>query len=120
MPHILIEGPCHVEAYYSDFQPVSQQVDRCLMKTKDCYVNHSHKEVLVNVVVVENQRPQAFFISLLQRDEGVLVRLLPSTSPEKTDGVKKMLFFIGSQLKTQHIKCKFGTTNIPSFLPVDP
>ncbi len=119
MPHVLIEGPCNPESYYIGFQPVTQQNKDGVMKIKDCYISHNHKEVLVDVVVVENQRPQAFYISLLQRDEGVLVRLLPATSPEKTDSVKRMLSFIGSQLRQQHPDCRYGATNIPSFIPSD-
>lgn len=117
MPHILIEGPCKSESYYNEFQPITQQESGCVMKIRDCYINQNHKEVLVDVVVVENQRPQAFYISLLQREEGVLVRLLPATSPEKTDRVKRMLCFVGSQLKQQHADCRYGATNIPSFIP---
>ena len=119
MPHILIEGPCTAATYFSEFQPVTRQDHNCVMKTQDCYISHNHKEALVDVVVVENRRPQAFYVSLLQRDEGVLVRLLPSTSPEKTDGVKHMLVFIGSQVKQQHPDCRYGATNLPAFIPPD-
>lgn len=117
VPHIMIEGTCHPESFFNGFQPVTHQAGGIVLKTKTCFLSHTRDEALIDVVVVENKRPQNFYISIQNRDDGVMVRLLPATSPEKTDGVKQMLVFIGSQVKAQHDDCRFGATNLQAFLP---
>jgi hypothetical protein len=82
----------------------------------DCFINARHSEALVDVTVVENRRAQSFFALILQRENGALVKLLPRTDPEKTDGVRKVVALIAGQLKAQSPACRYGQNNIEGYL----
>jgi hypothetical protein len=112
----MVEGPCSVERYYADFQPIEQSRAGVVLKARECYLSARRAEALVEAVVIEGRRPQSFFVALSQRKDGVMVKLLLLTDPEKTDGVKSLLAAVGKQLKGQHPDCRYGQTNLHGFL----
>ena len=116
MTHVIVEGPCSAEAYYSAFQKASWNDAGVVFKTKECYLSRQREEALVESLVVEGGRAQSFFVSLCRRDDGVMVRLLPATDPEKTDGVKRLLAHVAEQIKTQHSACRYGHTNLQQYI----
>jgi hypothetical protein len=44
------------------------------------------------------------------------VRLLPATNPEKTNGVKRLMDLIATQLQESSAGSRFGKTNLADFL----
>jgi hypothetical protein len=116
MPHIVVEGPASVDAFYQRFQPVLDRSGARILKARDVFINQSRRSVLVESTVVENGRTQVFFVHLSQGEGAITVRLLPATDPEKTDGVKRLLALIARQVLDQNPSCSYGKTNLQPFL----
>lgn len=116
MPHVMVEGPCTVEQFHSTFTATQWTVDGAILKLRDCFLNTTGEEALVEAVVVEGKRIQSFFVSLLQRRTGVIAKLPIVTDPEKTDGVKRLIVGVGEMLKRQNPACRYGQTNLHAFI----
>ncbi|MBT5875126.1 MAG: hypothetical protein HOH43_17035 [Candidatus Latescibacteria bacterium] len=119
MPHVIIAGPCRVASYYDSFEPLSKTDGNSIQKTRSCFINSDRDEVLMDCIVVEGGRPQNFFVSLLQREDGILVRLLPLTDPEKTDGIRRLLVAISSQIIDSHPDNVLSHTNLQTYFDGD-
>jgi hypothetical protein len=87
-----------------------------ILKVVDLYLNRSGHTALVDCVVVEDGRAQAFFVQLAQKDRQITVRLLAATDPEKTVGVKRVIALIAQQLHEATVGSRFGPTNLQDFL----
>lgn len=117
MPHVVIEDATDLAAAC---QSIKTQVVRDgseILKVVDLYLNRDHRAALVDCVVVEAGRSQAFFVLLAQKDRQITVRLLPATDPEeKTVGVKKVMALVAKDLHAAIAGSHFGKTNLQEFL----
>ena len=117
MPHVVIEGPVSVEQFYQQFEPIFHRHDETILKVKDVYINQERARVLLECIVVEDRISHVFYMALTQQDpERVTVRLDTLTSPEKTDGVKRLLALIGHKLRSQHPDARYGAHNLAGYL----
>ena len=119
VPHVIVEGPCSVGEFHVGFRPEEHRADGRIIKFNDSFLSARGTLALVETVVVEGTKgapPKTFFIVLAQREEGVGVRLLSATDPEKTEGVKRALALLAACLKAQSPACRYGRTNLEPFL----
>lgn len=116
MPHVVIEDASDlvVASQCIKFEAVRNGSE--ILKILDLYLNRSGRTALVDCVVVEEGRSQAFFVQLSQKDRQITVRLLPATDPEKTPGVKRILGLIAMQIHDCIAGSRFGKTNLLEFL----
>src|SRR5271157_5275812 len=98
MPHIVIEEALDLGIACQDIKPSVVRNGSEILKVVDVYINRSSHTALIDCVVVEEGRSQAFFVQLSQKDRQLTVRLLPATDPEKTIGVKRIMGLIAKQL----------------------
>lgn len=116
MPHVVIEDAGDLaQACQSIKFTVERDADE-IRKVVDVYLNRANHTALVDCVVVEAGRAQAFFVQLAQKDRQITVRLLPATDPEKTAGVKRVMTLIARQLHAATPGSRFGQTNLQQFL----
>lgn len=116
MPHVVIEDALDLGLAC---RGISNQVTRSgaeILKVIDLYTSRNDHVALVDCVVVEEGRSQAFFVQLTQRDRQITVRLLPATDPEKSVGVKRLLALIAKQVHAASPGSAFGKTNLEDFL----
>jgi hypothetical protein len=73
--------------------------------------------MLLEAVVVDKHRTQAFFIQLSQKDSAITVRLLPATDPEeKTPAVKRLMALVAQRVRQLVPESRYGKTNLQDFL----
>ncbi len=88
-----------------------------LFKIQHLYREQQGEEVLLDTLVVESGHRQRFFIQLTLREGSALLRLLPQTDPEKTDGVKRALARVAALVREHAAgECRYGATNLSEFL----
>lgn len=117
MPHVVIEEAPDLVLACQGITIGAVRKGSEILKVVDVYLNRSGHTALVDSVVVEEGRSRAFFVQLAQKDRQITVRLLPATDPDKTDGVKRLLALIASQLRESMAGSRFGKTNLQEFLP---
>jgi hypothetical protein len=116
MPHVVIEDALDLAGACQAVTPAVVRNGSEILKVMDLYLNRSAHTALVDCVVVEEGRSQAFFVQLAQKDRQITVRLLPATDPEKTNGVKRIMGHIARQLREAMVASRFGKTNLQEFL----
>ncbi len=117
MPHVVLEGAVDLQRLCERFEPVLERWGDDLLKIQHLYMEQRGEEVLLDTLVVESGHRQRFFIQLTLREGSALLRLLPQTDPEKTDGVKRALARAAA-LAREHAsgECRYGATNLSEFL----
>ena len=116
MPHVVIEEAIDLAAACHGIKLASLRDGGEIIKVVDLYLNRSGHTALVDCVVVEDGRAQAFFVQLAQKDRQITVRLLATTDPEKTVGVKRVIALIAKQLHEATVGSRVGQTNLQDFL----
>ena len=116
MPHVVIEEALDLATACQAIKLASVRNGGEILKLVDVYVNRSSHTALVDCVVVEDGRAQAFFVQLAQKDRQITVRLLAATDPEKTSGVKRVIALIAKQLHEATAGSRIGATNLQEFL----
>lgn len=116
MPHVVIEDAIDLATACQGIKLASLRDGGEILKVVDLYLNRSGHTALVDCVVVEDGRAQAFFVQVAQKDRQITVRLLAATDPEKTVGVKRVIALIAKQLHEATAGSRFGPTNLQDFL----
>jgi hypothetical protein len=116
MPHVVIEDAPDLAIASGAITPSVVRNGAEILRVIDVYLNRASHTALVDCVVVEEGRSQAFFVQLTQKDRQITVRLLPATDPEKTNGVKRILGVIAKQIHAASSGSHFGKTNLREFL----
>src|SRR5450631_1813404 len=117
MPHVVIEEALDLALACLGIKIAAARNGSEILKVVEVYSSRSGHTALLDSVVVEEGRSQSFFVQLAQKDRQITVRLLPATDPDKTDGVKRLLALIASQLRESTAGSRFGKTNLQEFLP---
>lgn len=116
MPHVVIEEALDLGSACQGIKLAAVRDGGEILKVVDVYLNRSGHIALVDCVVVQQGQSQAFFVQLSQKDRQITVRLLPATDPAKTDGVKRLMAVIATQLRESTAGSRFGKTNLQDFL----
>jgi hypothetical protein len=116
MPHIVLEKAKSVQECYDAIEPMNQQIEKGILKITDKYIDYRGNSALIESIVVENGKPQNFFIQLSSKGEAVTVRLLPLTDPEKTNGVKTLMGLIAKKIKDAKPEVTYGKNNLQDFI----
>ena len=116
MPHVVIEEALDLGVVCRGIELSVTRTGSEILKVMAVYLDRSGHAALVDCVVVEEGRPQTFFVQLSQKDRQVTVRLLPATDPEKTVGVKRIMALIARQIRKAAVGSRFGKTNLQDFL----
>ena len=116
MPHVVIEEALDLGLVSQGIKLTVTRTGGEILKVVDVYMSRTGRVALVDCVVVEGGHSQTFFVQLSQKERQITVRLLPATDPEKTDGVKRVMALIASQLLECTAGSRLGKTNLQEFL----
>ena len=83
-----------------------------MLKATASFLAHDGRSLLVECLAVEGFLRQSFFVLMTSKPEGVMVRLYPRTSPEKTAGVKRCVAWLSLWMRKQIPAAVIGTTNL--------
>jgi hypothetical protein len=108
LPHALVSGPCTVRAFWESFESREWRDGDLVARSVSAYLGNDSTAVLVECVVSEGFLRQIFLVHLLQKRHGVMVRLFPATSPEKTIGVRRCLEWIADEIAIQDPGCRWS------------
>jgi hypothetical protein len=116
MPHVEVRGPIRLAGFHARFTPRVLREGETVIKAVATFLSPDGRTLLLDMIVVEAFLRQSFFLLLTERDDGVMVRLLPRTSPEKTGGVKRAVAWTAVRLQAGFPSTTVGATNLGEFL----
>ena len=116
MPHVIVERSVALRDYVASFRPLLHKEGEAVCKASEAFLNSSGSSALVEAVVVDGGQTQKFFVSLSEKPQQVIVRLLRMTDPAKTRGVKRLLALVAKDIVERSPGASYGATNIEPFL----
>lgn len=116
MPHIQIIGSAPLERLIDAFEPLSARDGDTIAKTSAIFLNVRDRTALVKALVVEPHVQRRFYVLLVEKSEGLMVRLDPLTDPEKTDAVKRLLALVADWVHRVSAGSRYGMTNLQGYL----
>ena len=89
MPHIVLSGSILLSNAFEHMYKIlfKDQKSNIIVRIETYFINQPGNIILAKAVAVD-QKPQSFYIMVMNREDKVTIRLDPTTDPEKTDGVK--------------------------------
>lgn len=117
MPHVVIEQAGPLEVVFAALDPFVVTDGHLILRINDVFLNRRGTMMLLEAVVVDKPRSEAFFVQLSQKDQAITVRLLPATDPEeKTPAVKRLLALVAQRIRQIVPQSRYGKTNLHEFL----
>ncbi len=99
MPHLKITATRPLAELQAELAPFSERDELGVHKLLGSYLERDGEELLLELLVAEGTLlPRHFFASLKLREGQLLLRCLPLTDPEKTDGVRRALARLGRRI----------------------
>lgn len=115
MPHVVINGDIKIRDIFEQLNPVNIVSKNYVLKTLKKFVDTEEKIILIEGLAIENGNKANFLCMLNQRENGLVIRLYPDFLVEKTNGVKKILANIATQILKKFPNLTIGKTNLQDF-----
>ena len=117
MPHVVLNGSVSLKDVFDNLIPLAIRNEEEILRTLKKYIDTEEKSILLEALTIEKGRKNDFLALLTRREDGLVIRIYPYSSVEKTEGVKKILAEIAKQLLETFPNLKVGKTNLQDVLP---
>lgn len=97
MPHLKISPSPPLAELFGMLQPLSARDPSGVQKVLGFFIDREGTMILAEALVAEGGPPRHFFLCLTLREE-LVIRCYPSTDPEKTAAVKRLIVRFGMQV----------------------
>ena len=100
MPHIVLSGSIQLSNAFEHMHKIlfKDQKSNIIVRIETYFINQPGDIILAKAVAVD-QKPQSFYIMVMNREDKITIRLDPTTDPEKTDGVKIALALMAKRIQ---------------------
>ena len=100
MPHIVLSGSISLSNVFEHMYKIlfKDQKSNIIVRIEDYFINQRGDIILAKAVAVD-QKPQSFYIMVMNREDKTTIRLDPTTDPEKTYGVKIALALMAKRIQ---------------------
>lgn len=112
MPHVVLLGKIDPRAAFEALEPLTARQGDTVLKTTGHYLSADARTLLLDALVIDPPDKQAFFVNVSTRDDGVVVRIHPTTEVERTDGVQRLLAHVAVALQRAILGVEVGETNL--------
>ena len=100
MPHIVLSGSILLSNAFERMEKIlfKDQKSNIIVRIENYFINQPGNTILAKTVAVD-EKPQSFYIMVMNREDKTTIRLDPQTDPEKTDGVKIALALMAKRIQ---------------------
>jgi hypothetical protein len=116
MPHLTLTGPVSVHDIWLAFEPSEWHEGGTHFKAQECFLSSDKSTALIRSLVVERQFPKAFFVRITEREGELTIGLEALATPERTDGVKRLLALFAELIILNEPLERISGGNIREFL----
>ncbi len=102
-----------LERFARAFEPRLIRRDGDVLRTLGAFLSLDGRALLIEALVVEAGRKQAFYIKIASHGAGgASVRIDPQTRPERSAGVRDLVAEVGADLLRRSPQARLGATNL--------
>jgi hypothetical protein len=117
VPHVELIDAVTLPQFHARFRPRTLREGERVFRVLSSFLAHDARSLLLECVVVEGHLRQSFFMLLAAHESSTMLRLLPRTSPEKTEGVTRCLAWVAAWLAEESPNSRVGRTNLQGLIP---
>jgi hypothetical protein len=120
VPHIVLSGSISLSNVFEHMYKIlfkDQKKSNIIVRIEKYFINQPGDIILAKAVAVD-QKPQSFYIMVMNKEDKTTIRLDPITDPEKTDGVKIALALMAKRIQEMEEAHNLyvSKTNIQEFI----
>jgi hypothetical protein len=119
VPHIVLSGSISLSNVFEHMYKMlfKDQKSNIIVRIEDYFINQRGDILLAKAVSVD-QKPQSFYVMVMNREDKTTIRLDPTTDPEKTYGVKTALALMAKRIQEieKSHNLYVSKTNIQEFI----
>jgi hypothetical protein len=119
VPHIVLSGSIPLSKVFEHMYKIlfKDQKSNIIVRIEKYFINQPGDIILAKAVAVD-QKPQSFYIMVMNKEDKTTIRLDPITDPEKTDGVKIALALMAKRIQEMEEAHNLyvSKTNIQEFI----
>lgn len=113
MPHVVLQGPVTPEDIWLSFRPLEFVESTTRMKVEDCYLAHDRESAIARCLTVERGFRKMFFLRFTRKaGDQLSIGPDPFGSPERSDGVKRLVGLCAWMMLQAEPLAKVQSTNI--------
>ncbi|MBM3316732.1 MAG: hypothetical protein FJY75_02665 [Candidatus Eisenbacteria bacterium] len=116
MPHVQLRGAVRVADLAAPLADFMEAQPPEVRKIQGAFLALDRRHLLLEAVVVEAYLRQSFFLLLREEEEGLLIRCHPVGTPQKTDGVKRLIAAVARRCRALRPDLVVGNTNLEALL----
>jgi len=116
LPHVVLSGNVEIQEVFHRLQPLSIRDREILIRTIKKYLDTEKTSIIVESLAGTLNNLYPFFTLLNSREDGLVIRIHPSSKVEKTPQVKQLLAELAKQLLITFQNLTVGKTNLEEYL----
>ena len=116
MPHVVLSGKIDIEDVFRELKPLFLKDENVLLRTPDSYLEREKRAILIESLSIQEDKAINFLTIINKREDGIVIRLYPKSEVEKTEGVKRLLAELASQLLQTFNELRLSETNLSKYL----
>jgi hypothetical protein len=112
MPHVKFQGAIDGRALIAKLEPFAERDETGVRKVLAYYLEKTGESLLAESLVAAEGLPQRFFLVLQLRADAATLRCLPTTDPEKSPALRRLVASLGLRILAAAPGVALGASNL--------
>lgn len=115
IPHVVLTGEVKIQNIFQQLQPLTLRNQQTLIRTQTTYLSSDGTAMLIESLAGTPPKFQHFLTVINRRKDGLVIRIHPHSTVEKTTEVKQLLAEVAKQILQSYPHLVIGKTNLQEF-----
>ena len=115
IPHVVLTGEVDVQDIFQQLQSLTLRKQQTLIRTQTTYLASDGTAMLIESLAGTPPKLQHFLTLINRRNDGLVIRIYPHSTIDKTSEVKQLLAEVAKQILQSYPHLAIGKTNLQEF-----
>jgi hypothetical protein len=115
IPHVVLTGEVDIQDIFQQLQSLTVRTQQMLIRTQTTYLASDGTAILIESLAGTPPKLQHFLTVINRRNDGLVIRIHPYSTVDKTIEVKQLLAEVAKQILQSYPQLVIGKTNLQEF-----
>jgi hypothetical protein len=115
IPHVVLTGEVDIKDVFQHLQSLTLRNHQTLIRTQTAYLASDDTAMIIESLAGTPPTLQHFLILINRRNDGLVIRIHPHSTVDKTTEVKQLLAEVAKQILQSYPRLTIGKTNLQEF-----
>jgi hypothetical protein len=115
IPHVVLTGEVAIQDIFQQLQSLTVRTQQMLIRTQTTYLASDGTAILIESLAGTPPKLQHFLTVINRRNDGLVIRIHPYSTVDKTIEVKQLLAEVAKQILQSYPQLVIGKTNLQEF-----